>query len=125
MSEQAGLAVFDGGTVRMFAGFARWRATQVALLSGRDIVMEQLLFDAGRSIKSADLFAGFWRDEAVEMDWLEDFLCDQATGEMMATLQAIEAKLRAPEKHDEDEEEEMLFTKSMLVTTGTDMYDYS
>ena len=70
-------------------------------------------------------FAGFWRDEAVEMDWLEDFLCNPATDEMVATLQAIAARRSAPETRDEDEEEDMLFTKSMLVTTGTDMYDYS
>ncbi len=123
--EQAGLAVFDGGTVRMFAGFARWRATHAALGSARDLVVEQMLFDAGRSIRSADLFAGFWRDEAAEMDWLGDFLCHSGTAEMMAMLQALEDKLKAPERHEEDEEEEMLFTKSMLVTTGMDMDEYS
>ncbi len=112
------LAVFDGAHVRMFAGFARWLAVQVALQRGRDVVVEQMLFDAGRSIRSADLLAGFWRDEAVEMDWLGDFLCDPETNQMMAVLQA-------PQEDEDEEEEEMLYTKSMLVTTGTDMYDYS
>ena len=125
MTEQAGLAVFDGGTVRMFAGFARCRATQAAMQSGGDVVVEQMLFDAGRPIRSADPFAMFWRDEAEEMDWLEDFLCNPAVATMLETLQALEAKLRGPEHHEEDEEEEMLFTKSMLVTTGMDMADYS
>jgi hypothetical protein len=125
MTEQAELAVFDGGNVRLFAGFARSRAMQAALRSGRDLVVEQMLFDAGRPIRSGDPFAMFWRDEAVEMDWLEDFLCNQGTVEMMASLQAIEAKLHAPEHQGEEEEEEMLFTKSMLVTTGMDMDEYS
>jgi hypothetical protein len=120
MAEQA---VFDGGIVRMFAGFARWRVAQVALQ--RDVLVEQISFDAGHSIRSADLLAGFWRDEAVGMDWVEDFLCNPATYEMMATLQAMEIRLRSPEMHGEEEEEEMLYTKSMLVTTGMDMADYS
>jgi len=125
MTEQADLAVFDGGNVRLFSGFARWRAMEAALRSGRDLVIEQMLFDAGRPIRSGDPFAMFWRDEAVEMDWLEDFLCNPVVGEMMTTLQALEVKLKAPEQHEEEEEEEMLFTKSMLVTTGMDMADYS
>ena len=125
MTERADLAVFDGGNVRLFAGFARWRATEAARRSGRDLVIEHMLFDAGRPIRSADPFAMFWRDQAVEMDWLGDFLCNPAVAEMMATLRALEARLGAPEHHEEEEEEEMLFTKSMLVTTGMDMDDYS
>jgi hypothetical protein len=123
MVEQARLAVFDGGIVRMFAGFARCRAAQAALQ--RDVLVEHISFDAGQSIRSADLLAGFWRDEAAEMDWVVDFLCNPATYEMMAGLQANEIRLRSPEMHGEEEEEEMLFTKSMLVTTGMDMADYS
>ncbi len=118
MSGQAELAVFDGAIVRMFVGFARWRSVQAARRSGRELAVEQMLFEAGRSIVTADLFAGFWRDEAGEMDWLEDFLCDPAMDEMMGALQA-------PEKEEDFDEPEMLFTKTMLVTTGTDMYDYS
>ena len=118
MTGQGTLAVFDGATVWMFAGFARWRATQAALRHGRDLLVEQMLFDAGRGMFSGDLIAGFWRDEAVELDWLEDFLCDPAMDQMMA-------RLLAPPKEEEFEEEEMLFTKSQLVTTGMEMSEYS
>jgi hypothetical protein len=118
MNEQTSLGVFEGTTVRMFAGFARWRAYQAALRNDRDLAVEQMSFDAGKSIVSMDLFAGFWRNEATEMDWLGDFLCDPATNEMMAVLQE-------PEARDVWDEDEMVFTKSQLVTTGTEMADYS
>ena len=77
-----------------------------------------MLFDAGQSMFSGDLIAGFWRDEAADLDWLEDFLCDPATDQMMA-------QLLAPPKEEDFEEEEMLFTKSQLVTTGMEMDKYS
>jgi len=118
MTGPGGLAVFDGATVWMFAGFARWRAIQAARRRGRDLLVEQTLFDAGQSMFSGDLMAFFWRDEAAELDWLDDFLCDPATDQMMA-------QLLAPPKEDVFEEEEMLFTKSQLVTTGMEMSDYS
>ena len=115
MNKQAEVAVFDGAVVRMFA---RGWGVPAGRRDGHDTVVEQLLFEAGRSIVSMDLLAGFWRDEAAEMDWLEDFLCDPATDEMMAVL-------LAPPADEEEEEEEMLYSKSMLVTTGMEMSDYS
>jgi hypothetical protein len=118
MTEQGALVVFDGATLWMFAGFARWRATQAARRAGRELIVEQMLFDAGRGMFSGDLLAGFWRAEAVGLDWLEDFLCDPATGQMMA-------RLLAPPQDEAFEEEEMLFTKSQLVTTGMEMSEYS
>ena len=105
-------AIFDGATVRLFAGAARWMEAQ-APRRGRHVA-DLLLFDAGRSIVSADLLAGFWREEAVDMDWLEDFLCDPATDRMIAILQS------PPE---EEEEEEILYSKTHLVTVGTEMDD--
>ncbi len=118
MTGHDGLAVIDGATVWMFAGFARWRAAQAARRDRREMLAEQMLFDAGRAMFSGDLFAVFWRDDAAELDWLGDFLCDPATDEMMAQIQA-------PPKEESFEEEEMLFTKSALVTTGMEMSDYS
>jgi hypothetical protein len=118
MAMQAGLAVFDGAHVWMFAGFARLRAALAVRRGEHELVIEQMLFDAGGSLRSGDLFAGFWRDEAVEMDWLEDFLCDPATDEMMTVL-------KAPPIEESYENEEMLFTKTQLVTTGMGMADYS
>jgi hypothetical protein len=118
MTDLGSLAVFDGATAWMFAGFARWRAAQAARHHGRTLVAEEMLFDAGRGMCSGDPFDAFWRDEGVELDWLEDFLCNPVMTELMARVQA-------PPKEDEFEEEEMLFTKSQLVTTGMEMSDYS
>jgi len=115
MIEQRIPFALDGAIVRLFPGFARWRAVEAAARSGRDFETEQMLFDAGRSILSVDLFAGFWRDEAGDMDWLEDFLCDPAVERMVADLQS------PPE---EEEEAEALYTKTYLVTVGNDMSDY-
>jgi len=107
---------FEGETVRLFAGFAWWRAmTQAGRLGGSSDA-ENVLFDAGRSIFSADLFAGFWRDEAGGMDWLDDFLCDPATDEMFETLVL-------PEIDEEEPEEDIHFSRSELATLGSDVVE--
>ena len=106
--------VFEGGVVRLFPGFARWRTTEVARSMGRVLAVEEMLFDAGKSMASADLLAGFWREDAAGMDWLEDFLCDPATEQLVLDLLAPPV---------EEEPEESLYTKSYLVTMGTEMSD--
>jgi hypothetical protein len=107
---------FEGETVRLFAGFAWWRAMTQQGRLGRCSDAEKMLFDAGRSILSADLFAGFWRDEAVDMDWLEDFLCDPATDEMFETLVL-------PETDEEEPEEDIHYSRSQLATVGSDVVE--
>jgi hypothetical protein len=100
----------------MSGGFAWWRAMTQAGRLGRSSDAEKMLFDAGRSIFSVDLFAGFWRDEASDMDWLEDFLCDPATDEMFEILVL-------PETDEEEPEEEIHYDRRALVTLGSDVVE--
>jgi hypothetical protein len=83
---------------------------------GRNSDAELMLFDAGRAIVSQDLFAGFWRDEAAGLAWIEDFLCDPHMEEMIA-------ELLLPETDHEEEEEEIHYSRRELATCGSDVMD--
>ena len=73
-----------------------------------------MLFEAGAGIYGLDLFAAFWRDETAAMDWLRDFLCDPE----MDLL--IEQLANPPE---EEEEAELLYSRSQLATLGSEVMD--
>jgi hypothetical protein len=66
-------------------------------------------------MRSEDLVAGFWRDEAGDMDWLEDFVCDPHLMEMIGVLLAPEVE--------EEEEEEIHYSKRDLTTFGSDVIE--
>ncbi len=72
-------------------------------------------FEAGGTIRTLDLFAAFWRDEAPAMDWLRHFLCDPATDAL------VERLANPPE--DADEEDEILYSRSQLATLGSEIID--
>jgi len=114
MTDPAMPAIFEGAVVHLLPGYACWRALSQGRRTGAPFGVDQMLFEAGRSLVSGDLFAGFWRDEAADMDWLEDFLCDPATEKMVLDL------LAPPE---EEEVVESLYTKTYLVTLGSDVMD--
>jgi hypothetical protein len=82
---------------------------------GRNSEAEDMVFDAGGAMRSEDLFAGFWRDEAGDMDWLEDFVCDPHMVELIGLL-------LAPEE-DEEEEQEIHYSKRDLATFGSDVIE--
>ena len=73
-----------------------------------------ILFDAGAAIATQDLFAAFWRDELPVMDWFDDFLCDEA-------MDVFLARLANPPP--EEEEPEMMYSKSQLATVGSDVME--
>ncbi len=73
-----------------------------------------ILFAAGAGIWTVDLLESFWRDELPGMNWFADFLCDPATDEFLATLANPPA---------EEEEPEMMYSKSQLATVGSDVMD--
>jgi hypothetical protein len=102
---------FDGAQVRLFPGFAWWRSMHVSGLKGRNSHAETLVFDAGSAMRSEDLVAGFWRDEAGDMDWLEDFVCDPHLVEMIGMLLAPE--------DDEEEEQEIYYSRRDLATLAS------
>jgi len=116
MSVSVAPVAIEGPMVRMFAGFDWWRSMTVTGRFGRNSDAEIMLFDAARSIVSADLFAGFWRDEARGMDWLQDFLCDPHMGEMVESL-------LAPEIDEEEVEEEFHYDRRALCTLGSDVVE--
>ena len=83
---------------------------------GRDGAAGALLFDAGAAIFGLDLFAAFWRAEAAAMDWLSDFLCDPEMDVLIAALS---------NPAEDEEEEEILYSKRQLVTLGSEaLEDY-
>ncbi len=104
----------DGPTIKLFPGFSRSLAVSGPARLSQNILAEQLVFDAGRSIRQIDLFRLFWRDEAIEMDWLEDFLCNPDMERFIQTL------LNPPP---EEEEAEELYSKRDLSTLGSDVVD--
>jgi hypothetical protein len=106
----------DGPKVQLFPGFAQSRAVSSPARLAQDDVAEHFLFDAGGAIQSIDLFAGFWREEAVDMDWLEDFLCD------VQLQQTIEVLMAPPE---EEEEVEEMYSRRDLTTLGSEVIDVS
>jgi hypothetical protein len=105
--------VLDGVLARLMPGDRRSLAIGPGRL-GRGGAAEAVLFDAGATIWTTDLFAGFWRDEASDMDWLGDFLCDKAMDNFIETLASPPAE--------EDEPEEM-YAKAQLTTLGSDVVD--
>jgi len=105
----------DGPVVQLFPGFAQSRAVSSPARIGQDDVAEHFLFDAGGAIQTTDLFAGFWRNDAVDMDWLEDFLCD------VQLQRTIEVLMAPPE---EEEEVEEIYSRRDLTTLGSEVVDY-
>ena len=81
---------------------------------GRDGVAGQILFDAGKGIHRLELFAAFWREEATGMDWLVDFLCDPEMDRLIAALS---------NPAEDEEEDEILYSKRQLVTLGSEVMD--
>jgi hypothetical protein len=106
---------FDGALVRLFPGFAWWQAMNASGRKGWNSDAQYMVFDAGSAMRSGDLVAGFWRDEAGDMDWLEDFVCDPHLVDMIEVLQAPE--------EDEDEVEEIHYSKRELTTFGSDVIE--
>ena len=106
-------ALFDGPNVRLAPAPGRSLARGPGQL-GRDGVPGAVLFDAGRGIFGLDLIAAFWREEATGMDWLADFLRD-------AEMDALVSALSKPQE--DEEEEEILYSKRQLVTLGSDVMD--
>jgi hypothetical protein len=105
----------EGAKVRLLPGFAWWRALMTHGLAGRNSVAEDMVFDAARSIRSADLVAWFWRDEGGDMDWLDDFLCDPIVAGMIEDL-------IAPEE-DEEVEPEIYYSRKDLAQFGSDVVE--
>jgi len=105
----------EGAKVRLLPGFAWWRALNLSGRLGRNLDAENMLFDAARSIRSADLVAGFWRDDAGDMDWLDDFLCDPTMAGMIEVL-------NAPQE-DEDDEPEIHYNRKDLAQFGSDVIE--
>ena len=81
---------------------------------GRGGIAAVVLFAAGNGIYTLDLFTAYWADEAPGLDWLRDFLCDPATDAFLDRL------ARPP---DEEDEPEILYTRSQLVTLGSEVID--
>ena len=81
---------------------------------GRDGVPGAVLFHAGGGIVGLDLFAAFWREEALAMDWLVDFLCDPEMDALIAVLS---------NPAEEEDEEEILYSKRQLTTLGSEVMD--
>ncbi len=81
---------------------------------GRGGAAAVVVFDAAAKIASQDLFAGFWRDEATDMDWLGDFLCDTAMDEFFERLANPPA---------EEEEPEEMYARAQLTTLGSEVVD--
>jgi hypothetical protein len=106
----------EGARVRLFPGFGWWRAVQGSGQFGRNADAEMMLFDAGSALLSQDLFAGFWRDEAMDLDWLGDFVRDPAMHGMIELLHG------ATEADEADDGEEM-YSRRDLATLGSDMRD--
>ena len=73
-----------------------------------------ILFAAGAGIYRLDLFAAFWRDEPPRMNWFTDFLCD-------AEMDAFLFRLANPPP--EEQEAEMMYSKSQLATVGSDVME--
>ena len=73
-----------------------------------------ILFAAGTGIWTLDLLPAFWRDELPGMDWFRDFLCDPEMDEFLAHL---------ANPPPEEEEPEMMYSKSQLATVGSDVMD--
>ena len=81
---------------------------------GRGGVASAVQFAAGSGVYNLDLFAAFWADEAPGLDWLRHFLCDPA----MDTF--LERLAHPPE---EEEEPDILYTRSQLTTLGSEVMD--
>ena len=72
-------------------------------------VTPPFLFESGVKDTHAELLAGFCRSEAPVLDWLQDFL-------RRPEMDRLVASLRSP--LDETEEEEDVFHRDFLTTTG-------
>ncbi len=104
----------DRGTVRMVPGFARAAALAGLNRPGRNVLAEQLLFDAARAIDAMDLFGPFLNEEVYGLDWLDHYLCDSAMSAFIAELQKPAEEEQRPEE---------LFSKRNLATLGSDVMD--
>jgi hypothetical protein len=96
MSQQALPMACEGTRVRLLPGYAKLRIGARAGRQSGEEEADNMLFAAGRGIGASDLIAGFWRDEATSMDWLEDFLRDPDMARLILDLQ-----------EDNEEEEEV------------------
>ncbi len=99
--------------MRLFPGYSALRVGGRAGRQGGEGEADIMLFAASRGIVSADLIAGFWRDDAATMDWLGDFLCDP-------DMERLIVDLRVPEE-EEEEEEVAFYDRRGLATTGSEM----
>jgi hypothetical protein len=78
---------------------------------GRDGPEGVLIFDAGRGGRGLDPLARFYAEEISSLDWLDDYLRDVATTNMVRELQ---------EPQEDEEEVEEVFLKNMVISEGAD-----
>ena len=105
------LDVRPGVPVRKLFGFPSTVASGAPGQLGREGVTNVLIFNAGASIRGADLVARFWAEEGGTLDWLDDFLRDPQ----------MDLIVRAPEVSDEEDEfEDTEYVKGELTTLGSE-----
>ncbi len=100
-----------GGPIRHLAGFPATVALRAPGRLGSEDAAEALIFDAGVSIHRFDLMARFWAEDAASLDWLDDFLLNPETDDMV----------REREYEEEEEVEDVIhFSKADLTTLGSE-----
>ena len=72
---------------------------------GRAGAAGAVVWHAAIGIHGQDLIAGFWREEAGDIDWLKGYLCDPTMVNLFETL--------AEPENPFDEAEELYSSKSM------------
>jgi hypothetical protein len=104
----------EGTRVRLFPGYAKLRIGGRAGRQSGEEEADIMLFAASQGLVSADLIAGFWRDDAAGMDWLEDFLRDPDMARLILSLQGEDAA------EEEEEAPEEYYDRRGLGTLGAD-----
>ncbi len=89
--------VLDGAAARLNPGIGRSLATGPGQL-GRAGAAGVVVWNASTDIVPQDLIAGFWRDEAGQIDWLTGYLCDAETIEVFEVLGQPERPFDEPEE---------------------------
>ena len=100
-----------GEPIRHLAGFPATVALRAPGRLGSEDAAEALIFDAGVSIHRFDLMARFWAEDAASLDWLDDFLINPETDDMV----------RERDYEEEEYEEEVVhYSRADLTTLGSE-----
>jgi len=75
---------------------------------GREGAEGVFIFNAGQGLRTTDLVAQFYTQEFSSLDWLDDYLRDLETTNLVRDLQ------NPPEEEEEEEEEEFLMKNIVL-----------